>query len=298
MLCRLMPTTVVIVGLCVFIGLWSLSCWRNASNPELQYTTDRVIRYQFELKNTTDQLVEDATFEVFAPLKMTQYQKVVSLDASQPYQSEFDDIQQEKLIFSGLQLPPYGTKQVSITVHVMFNLQGNAGWSWKLQNTLSQEVRLVKSELVLGTIAKVGAGTAGRIEPVNIYSWLVENIRSVDYVAEDRGADYAFRYLRGDCTEFMYAFLAIARGSDIPALGFAGFILGDDRNNLNVANYHNWAEFYNGERWLLADAQRRRFESLQEYYLAFRVLGVDQGFASGNSQRFIAHDSRISVRML
>src|SRR5690606_36580352 len=99
-------------------------------------------------------------------------------------------------------------------------------------------------------------------------------------------------------TEFMHAFIALARLNGIPARAVGGFELESDAAVVRSQDYHNWAEFYQNGRWIVADAQKQVFDRLgSRKYIAFRYLNEnpdDQNY----SQRFLTFDPRLFVLMM
>src|SRR5690625_8053461 len=84
----------------------------------------------------------------------------------------------------------------------------------------------------------------------------------------------------------MYAFVALARAQGIPARGIAGFVVNSSAAVLSASYYHNWAEFHDGERWVLVDPYKGVFDEQYENYIAFRLVGGTNNY-SGLASRFL-----------
>src|SRR5690625_7987994 len=93
----------------------------------------------------------------------------------------------------------------------------------------------------------------------------------------------------------MYAFVALARAQGIPARGIAGFVVNSNAAVLSASDYHNWAEFHDGERWVLVDPYKGVFDDQYENYIAFRMVGGRKNH-SGSARRLLAVDEGDSER--
>jgi len=128
------------------------------------------------------------------------------------------------------------------------------------------------------------------------YSWVAENIAYAGYIEEDRGALYALRNKRGDCTEYMYLFSALARSQGIPTRGVGGFVIADDAV-LKARDFHNWAEVYLDRKWRVVDPQHKKFLQTEPDYIAMRLLFDRDDGAIGNTQGFSHADENLDLKM-
>ena len=115
------------------------------------------------------------------------------------------------------------------------------------------------------------------------------------YSARDRGALYALREKKGDCTEFMYLFVALCRRAQIPARGLGGYVCPKNMI-LRPTDYHNWAEFYADGRWYIADPYRKVFMPQTLEYVATRIIGVTDS-PLGDFARFRFKGEGLKVEM-
>ncbi|MFC5473796.1 transglutaminase-like domain-containing protein [Paraherbaspirillum soli] len=89
------------------------------------------------------------------------------------------------------------------------------------------------------------------------------------YIADDLWALWALLQRSGDCTEYAYLAVALARANGIPARMVGGYVT--DRNIAPRAEeYHNWAELYVDGAWRLLDAQKENWLAPVQQYIAFR----------------------------
>ena len=265
-----------------------------SENNNSVYPIKKQIRYGFTVTNTTKEVLEGAKFVAFSPLPLTSTQKLLSIEASHNYDVIEDKIGNRKLEFNLPALSPYSSKNIVITADVALAEKPNA------QHLSQQDLNIYTSsekfvELDSPIVLKVAQqfnNIADKAQP--IYQWLVQNVGYTGYVARDRGAAYALKYKKGDCTEYMYSFVALTRSHNIPSRSMAGFWLEEKSNVLRAAGYHNWAEFHDGNQWVLADPQRRNFDDKYQNYIAFRHISEQEDNPMGNTQRFLAYDSPIA----
>lgn len=128
-----------------------------------------------------------------------------------------------------------------------------------------------------------------------IYDWIRTNLRYAGYIADDLGARYALQNLCGDCTEYAYLAVALARANGVPARVMGGYVIDRDAAP-RAAEYHNWAEVYVDGAWRLLDVQKENFLTKAEHYVAFRIVSSQIENAVGTAHRFRVQGSLI-VRM-
>jgi transglutaminase-like putative cysteine protease len=177
------------------------------------------------------------------------------------------------LYFAFPGLPPYAEKIVTIEADVMLSespapmAAADAG-AW-----LKSEPFVEIDDPVFQRHAPALGGTSAVSKAQVIYQqWVSQNVKDAGYSAKDRGALYALTNKKGDCTEFMYLFVALCRLQQIPARGLGGYVC--TRNAILMpADYHDWAEFYDGARWQTVDPQRKVFMRDASQYVATRIIG-------------------------
>lgn len=261
---------------------------------------DIIVRYGFTLRNRSDQSLTEVSFKTFAPIQSTPFQSLKALEATLPFEREFDESGNQTLSFLIKEIPPFGQKIVTITVHL--KMWSNPGVEYSINAIESDSTRMAKGEpalaRVLDQLPELSA-TEGRLDWIrSAHQWVHTNMKDIGYVSEDRGPRYALQELKGDCTEFMHAFLSIARAEKIPALGVAGFRVSGTNAILEATDYHNWALFQSehGSGWHLSDPHGDVFNLQTQNYVAFRFLDTSV-FKEQNSQRFFGYDPRIEVVM-
>ncbi len=235
------------------------------------YLIPRVLRYSFTIQNKTNRFLEQTEVRILAPVKQTSFQESLSVTSSHAYQTRLDNLSNQELVFK-LDMAPLATKIISITA------------SLALAES-SKSIGLDASESYLG-IQKYVETDNHKIIALSdslrrddsseslsaAFQWVADNITYAGYIEADRGALYALENRRGDCTEYMYLFAALARLSGIPTRGIGGFVVSEDAV-LRARDFHNWAEVYVNGRWRVVDPQNKSFMQVENHYVALRILG-------------------------
>ena len=256
---------------------------------------ERTINYSLTIRNTSSYLVQNSKVLIFSPVAKTSHQRVVELDASENF-SELTDLYGNKVLSFSLSLPPYGTRVLSVAAKVQFTVIPE-----KL-SLASREMYLVEEKYIeinsplLDDIVKELEAQTSKVTPLVIQNWIIENIREIGYLKEDRGALYAAKERKGDCTEHSYLFIALARKVGIPARLIGGFVQADNKK-IRADDYHNWVEFYNSGAWQIADPHGDSFMQNQSKYVAFRIIGEGEAQPMNSSERFIAFHPDLEISL-
>jgi transglutaminase-like putative cysteine protease len=261
------------------------------------YDQEKSFRYSFYIENTTNQFIESASFQVFAPLKETPWQREIDLTANKPFTIKEDSLGNRQLSFKLNNIPPFGGVKVSVAAQLALASKANEFDDDK-NKYLDQEKYISLNTQVVEKVLK-GVERNGEADELSrkLYDWVVQNLDYTGYIAEDRGSEYALTMRKGDCTEYMYAFAALARSAEIPTKAVAGFVVDENKKILSSGDYHNWAEFYDDGVWHIADPQRQQFKTTDVPYVAFRYISDTEDNPVSTSQRFMAFDPRLRVRM-
>lgn len=258
----------------------------------IQYEKPRTLRYGFILKNTSNRLIKKADFWAYAPVKQTASQKVEQIKTSISHELLTDILGNQTLHFLLTNIPPYGSQVINITVELMLANEPNpieeTHQSWFLGEEPFVEISAASLQATAKKLAKKEPLQTSR----HIFNWVARHIKYAGYIRENRGALYALREKSGDCTEYMYLFIALARLNGIPARGLGGYVYRDDAF-LKPEDYHNWAEFYVDGQWQLADPQNKVFMDKQSDYIAMRIISELSNF----NGRFWSSDKKLTVKM-
>jgi transglutaminase-like putative cysteine protease len=282
-----------------FLSGWYLASSKDNVVAVSPISIEKTIRYQFRLQNTSNQVLTDSEFVVYAPAHLPHKQEVLSLTANHDFKLNATPSGNQSLRFTLDSVPPYGSKQVVITATLkLFDSALPVALTDEQKGIYLQAEPYVETRnLGIQLQAKSLASNTSQSLPRVIYHWLDDNITDIGLVTANRGALYALDNRQGDCTEFMYLFSALARVNQIPTRNLGGFVLGE-HGILDASAYHNWAEFNDGGGWHIADPQNQVFDQGYDNYIVMRVLGLNEiqdDFSQ--SQRFLAFDPRLKVSM-
>lgn len=287
-LCLLLTTVLICRAVCRDKGISDFS----ASN----YQSEKYIQYSFTLQNGTNRVIEKADFWTYAPVSLTSTQKRNWLDASYPFLTEKDEFGNDILHFTFNNFPPFGSKIVTIKSKVAFSDVANRIPVENPDSYLKPE-RFVQSNApeIQSVARQLVAGTP-LLTAQNTINWVEGNLHYAGYLRDERGALYALSNKSGDCTEYMYLFMALCRANGIPSKGLAGYVIGKD-SILNPGSYHNWAEFHYDGAWRIADAQERVFMKTSPRYLAMQVLGESDKDQETRFHKFRFSGDGLKVKM-
>jgi transglutaminase-like putative cysteine protease len=265
-------------------------------SAELLYAIPRQIQYSFTLQNKTAQIIKNAEFWTYAPVKQTAHQYCEQIKSSHPYQLTTDNLGNQVLYFTVDTIPPFGSKIISITVELMLAERPVLADLADMQEFVEPEKYIEANHPDIQKLAATLKASTAMETARNAFQWTANNIRYAGYVARDRGAFYALKHKKGDCTEYMYLFGALCRANRIPARPIGGYIC---RSNgiLKPSGYHNWAEFYDAGTWNSVDPQNKVFMENSSDYIAMRIIGDTTGNPMGTYHRFRFRGDGLAVRM-
>ena len=273
----------------------AMSAANGAAASDAVVAGDRVMRYGFSIVNPDAEVKRDVVLRVFAPVARTSYQVLDHVEASHPYRLTTDTSGNQTLRFEFARIAPYGRHHISITAHLK-------SYEQPKPQALLDASRYLQAEPYVETDHPELIQAARHLEtasdvPFAGYHWVIDNLRYAGYIAQNRGALYALRNRLGDCTEYMYLFMALMRINGIPARAVAGFVLPFGDARVGAADYHNWAEIYLNGAWRLVDAQKQRYFEGNATYVATRFLNTGGRDGPQEVQRFSVNDSSLLVTM-
>jgi transglutaminase-like putative cysteine protease len=266
-------------------------CGRSRTESALE----RRVQYEFTIRNTSAEPLHGARFVAFAPVKRTATQETLALEVSAPYELATDALGNQGLTFL-LDLPPYGAKVIRVRATVALRDEPRREPLGAAADYLAAEPFVESGDPKIQAVAHEIGGDEPSDVAKRIQRWVGGHLEDSGYEREDQGALHALATGRGDCTEFMHLFVALARARGIPAREMGGFLAAQGEVP-SARSYHNWAEVYLDGAWRVADPQRQVFGERASEYVAMRVLGASETDPLGNSQRFVASDRALDVRM-
>ncbi len=276
--------TGLLVALCLVFYVFNKESERGYSSAS------KTLRFNYVLKNTSGEFIPHADFSIKIPMSIDAIQSVISINSSHKNELLKEKDGEQSIGFPIENISPYSSKMIDLTL--MVNISDKPKYERiNSDNYLMAEKYIELDSPSIKLLAAQLKGSSSKETAKNIYEWLVNNVTSLSYTADNKGAQYLIEKRSGDCTELMYAFVALARANGIPARGVNGFWVSGDSTIINAADYHDWAEFYDGDGWVIVDPQKQNFNSNNMSYLSLTNLtGVSQKY-----KRFVVSDNSVSV---
>lgn len=252
-------------------------------------TASKTLRFNYTLSNTSGDFIPSADFSIKIPMSIDGIQIIESINSSQKNELVQGTTGEQSVHFSVKNISPYSSKVIDLTLVVTTSDRPK----YERINTadyLTAEKYIELDSPVIKALAPQLKGSSPEETARNIYEWLVNNVASLSYTADSKGAQYLIEKKVGDCTELMYAFVALARANGLPARGVSGFWVPTGSTIVNAADYHNWAEFYDGKRWVSVDANKNTFDSMYKNYIS-----VGDFYKFAPIERFSLENKKINV---
>ncbi|MCA3176741.1 MAG: transglutaminase domain-containing protein [Burkholderiales bacterium] len=270
---------------------FSLSNETSFSNEEKRVL--RKLRFALWFHNPLPIRLSEQQFLCYLPLE-SESQKLLNIEVSMPYKVEEDTLGHNLLRLVFNEVPGFFQKVVTLNITIecikkVAKLTSFFPADWLqperfIESNASQVVKLaseLKREFQLET-AK------------SIFDWVTHNISYSGYIAEDLGALYALENRRGDCTEYAYLVVALARANHIPARMVGGYVTDSNTIAPKPQDYHDWAEISLEGQWHIIDAQKRNFFPSRNQYIAFRIHHDLPNNKIGTAHRYRV-DGRLQV---
>ncbi len=264
------------------------------------YSIPKKVQYSFVLRNTTNRRIAKAELWAYAPIPKTPTQRRVALTTSHPHELLSAGHGNQILYFQFPDLPPYTARTIAIKADLLLSDQPNPSNPFSQSDMtpyLEAEKFIESDDEALGRVAR-GLKTDDSLETAaKIHQWVADHVEYIGYTRRSRGALYALKHKKGDCTEFMYLFTALCRAVGVPARCVDGYVM-EKSGVLRASEYHNWAEFYHNGSWMLADPQRRVFMEKSSEYIALRVIHEKSEDPTTTFNRFRFKGAGLKVKML
>lgn len=268
----------------------------DKSFQRTSHQLSRHIRYAYTIENRSPNVARDVHFWTYAPVKVTPTQICTKISSSNHYELITDEYQNQILHYVFDFIPPYGSKRITVDVDLVFSKTPNQSSPDNLEEYLLPERFIECDNREIRTLAQQlhKNHLMGTVE--SIFHWIVENMSSPGYLHNERGALYALQNQKGDCTEYMYLFVALCRAEGIPARCLGGYIC--SQNSILKSNqYHNWAEFYFQGSWRIADPHKNTFLENHSDYVAFHVMKSSPANPISGFSRFHVRGKGLHVWM-
>lgn len=264
------------------LGVAGLLGGVHASLAEASETRRR-LRFSFIMANPGGRTLSGQRFWLYLPVARGVTQQLSAMQVTAAHTLHSDALGHNLLEVVVEALPPFAQKLLSVAVEVTTQedprpVAEEGGW-------LAAE-RFIESDAE--PIARLAERLRRATPPETaraIYDWVAANLRYAGYLADDYGALYALARRQGDCTEYAYLVVALARACGIPARMVGGYVADQD-GTPRPEEYHNWAELHWGGTWHLVDAQKGNWLSPARHYIAFRYYRAEAHNPLGLAHRF------------
>ncbi len=235
----------------------------------------RRLRFVWELLNPADQWLGDERFACALPATVEQGQQLIDAQASHPLSWNRDCLGQNTAVITLAEVAPRQRVRVALDARVALAPAGASGTGMGCERWIGAAPFLELDAPPLRELAAALRQSDDGATAQAIFGWIVDNIQYSGYSPNDKGALHALTMRRGDCTEFAHLATALARAAGLPARTAGGYVMDHDAI-VQPGDYHDWAELWVGQRWLILDAQRRVFDPGAGSYLPFRFYS-DKG---------------------
>lgn len=251
-----------------------------------QSTVHRQLRMNLLLSNPLADDLRDQAVWLYFPAQSTATQQLDEVRASVEHRLHTDSLGHSIVELAFPRFPAHARKVVTLTAEVtmrarpmMLSLHNPEAWLAADERFI--EVNDPRIQSLAANLARGSPQETSRA----IFEWIGANLAYAGYVADDIGALESLIQRRGDCTEFAYLAVALARANRIPARVAGGYVIEQDAV-LRAVDYHNWAEVYFNGTWHLVDAQKGNWLTPAENYVAFRYYRDESINAVGFAHRF------------
>ncbi len=231
-----------------------------------------IVSYSFVLQNRANHKIDEVKFLIRAPVKLSATQHCTHVRGSHPFEITADDYGNQTLECFFAQFPPYGTKILNITAELKCSSTGNISMPGDQIRLFLKSERFVESQAPeIVSQAKKLRRKDDKETAKTIFNYVSGHIHYVGFLKNERGALYALRNKKGDCTEYMDLFAALCRADGIPVRRIAGYVIRGG-GLLKPSSFHNWAEFYVGGKWWLADPKEKIFMTRSCKHIATQII--------------------------
>ncbi|MCP3870644.1 MAG: transglutaminase domain-containing protein [Gammaproteobacteria bacterium] len=257
----------------------------------------RVIQYGFGARNDSGEFLESARINILAPLRASAGQHCCeALQAYYPYEADTDPLGHQVLKFDFENLPINAGKEIQVRATLTLFDTPESSPSPEEGAWLLPEAHVETDHPKIQARAAALKAGDNLITARRIHDWIITTMDYTGYLRDARGALYALEKKRGDCTEYMHLFVALARANGIPARSMAGYVVERD-GTVRAGDFHNWAEFYAAGAWRIADPQKGVFDDGYGRYVAIRLVGSNSPGIPVSANRFWVDGPGLRVRM-
>ena len=247
------------------------------------YNQERIVTFNWTLKNDSGRFLKDTSFTVYAPVALTAFQACQSIEADRKFKLSKDNYQNQLLTFNIARFAPYQTLTIRIKSLVKLSKKPQP-------IALLPADFLAPSTHIQSTAKPVRQHLSRLPEAASqaraTYNWLTGNMKKTAYQAKDLGAVQALLHKKGDCSEFASLFAALNRAAAVPTQYLSGYYC-PENTALKSGKYHNANFFYTNESWHFADSHHKNFKESHDQFIVFTVHGGKSEDIMQNNYRYL-----------
>jgi transglutaminase-like putative cysteine protease len=268
------------------LSLWTGSGATIASEISASGTAaSRKLRFTIQITNPKAVALENQILWMYLPAHVAISHELTALDVSVAHTVEYDRLGHSILKIQWSSIPAFAQRVIRVNCDLKLRDQpslqkpdGPSAW-------LKPEQYIEVNDPQIQALAAQLKASDPLKTAQSIYEWIAKNLKYAGYIADDLGAQYALSERRGDCTEYAYLAVALARAVGIPARMIGGFVA--ERDIAPKADeYHNWAQLWINGKWLLLDAQKERWLDPRLEYITFRYFQNEPTNDIGSAHRY------------
>lgn len=169
----------------------------------------------------------------------------------------------------------------------------------KRESLAPYEKKLIKVDICFNYQDRTGTTKESTVHSLavnKLYSWITSNINNSSYSGKVKNTSWTLKNKKGDCTEQAMLMVAMAREAGMPARVMGGYIM-EKSGRVFAKDYHNWAEVYVDDRWIIVDPYYRVFDDGYDKYIAMQIVDYDDPNAE-NRRFWIEGAEGVTVKML
>jgi transglutaminase-like putative cysteine protease len=258
----------------------------------------RNVRFTLVVENPSGDPARGKKVWLYGPLPRSSTQPSLSLqrlDIETPHVTHQDPAGNTVVELGPLDFAPYQSRVISIAANLVVGDEPQPPPSKNLHaaaDLVEPQPFIEATDPGIASLAASLRGADAAASARAIYDWVRTNLTYAGYIADELGARYALEHRRGDCTEYADLSAALARALGIPARVIGGYVVESDAV-LRGRDYHNWTEVWLGDRWLILDAQKQRFDEHADQYIAFHIVAPKSSGPMNGAERFRADDGLV-----
>ncbi len=265
------------------LALWFLTNQRSVGTA--QYDEQRVLRFNYEVSNTTNRVLNDTWLKTHLPLDLTSHQRLTKLTVSKPHSVISEQSGNHVLQLDLGDIAPFGTRTLNITVTLNMAKQANKVKEIPPPRFLSLQGLVGEGDNTVSELAVTLKGNTDAESVANIANWVNKNIEFSGFSKHDINATQALEKRRGDSTDYMVLVAALVRTLGIPARPVGGFVYANN-SIVKHADYHNWVEVYIDRAWRTIDAQNSPVVESPQHYIVVRIIEDESVLDLPNGHQF------------